>query len=452
MRSIFLLFLSAAALLAQTAPKKILYVTHSAGFRHTCLELSQQTLTTLATDSGKLQVDVTEDLSRITAQNLANYDALFFFTSGELELSDQQKADLLDFIRSGKGFGGVHSATDTLYTWPAYGEMIGGIFDGHPWTQTAAIDVEDPEHPVSRPLAPAWTLQEEFYQFRSFSRENVRVLMTLDMRSVDLHAAGVNRGDEDFALTWVRPYGQGRVFYTALGHFEETWQDPRFQQLMLNAMLWTTGLVEGDDSLRPLGPTQAALPEAVSPGAALEIYGANLTTGSTMVSNALDWRYRLAGARVRVGGRDAPFYYASPVQLNVQFPMELTAGSMAPVEIIVGNRSFAAGQVPVVAATPVIRAVVSRLGFLEIYATGLGKAGEAIATGAPAPLDRLVHTEATPVVRVGGREATLQFSGLAPGWVALYQVNAMLPADLPAGDAEIELEIAGRTARFPLPR
>ena len=447
-----LLLLVAATLSAQTAPKRILYVTHSAGFRHSTLELSQQVLRDLAAGAGNLEVVATEDLSLLTGANLAGYDAVFFFTSGELALSAQQKADLLAFIQSGKGFGGVHSATDTFYTWPEYGAMIGAVFDGHPWVEEATVDVEAPEHPVAGPLAPAWTLLEEYYQFRNFSRDNVRVLMTLDRRSVNPQAAGVNRTDEDFALTWVRPYGQGRVFYTALGHFEQTWRDARFERIMLDAMRWTTGLIAGEDDPRPVGQIQVALPAAVSPGAALEIYGVNLTPGSTLVSDALDWRYRLAGARVKVGGLDAPLYYASPTQLNVQFPAELTAGTMAGVTISVGDRTLAAGQVPVVAATPVIRAVVSRMGFLEMYVTGLGALEESIATGAPAPLDRLVRTNAQPAVRIGGREAAVQFSGLAPGWVALYQVNAMIPAGLPAGNIEIELEIAGRTARFPFPR
>jgi uncharacterized protein (TIGR03437 family) len=330
--------------------------------------------------------------------------------------------------------------------------MIGGVFDGHPWTEEASIDVEDPDHPVSSPLAPAWTLREEYYQFRNFSRDRVRVLMTLDTRTVNLQAAGVNRTDEDFALAWVRPFGEGRVFYTALGHFEETWRDPRFRRMMLDAMRWTTGLTEGDAAPRPVGQIQAALPEVVAPGAALEVYGAHLTTGSTMVSNALDWRYRLAGAHVRVQGRDAPLYYASPGQLNIQVPVELAAGARAPVTITVGDRTFEASGVAVAAAAPVIRAVVSRLGFLEIYATGLGAVEGSITTGAAAPLDRLVRTTAAPVVRIGGREAAVQFSGLAPGWVALYQVNVSIPADLPAGQLEIELAIAGRTARYPLPR
>ena len=131
----------------------------------------------------------------LTAENLRNYDAVYFFTSGELPLSDQQKADLLDFVRSGKGFGGSHSATDCLYTWPEYGEMIGGYFDGHPWAQEASVDVEDAQSPLLPGAAPAFRFIEEFYQFRDFSRDRVRVLLTLDTGSVDMAAPGINRTD-----------------------------------------------------------------------------------------------------------------------------------------------------------------------------------------------------------------------------------------------------------------
>jgi len=326
--------------------------------------------------------------------------------------------------------------------------LIGGVFDGHPWTQEASIDVEDGAHPASRALTPSWNLLEEYYQFRNFSRDRVRVLMTLDTRSVDPHGNGVNRTDEDFALAWVRDYGEGRVFYTALGHFEQTWRDPRFQNVITNALLWITGLAEGDASIAARGPIEAALPEVLAPGAALEIYGTNLTTGSSLASDSLDWKYRLAGTRVRVNGNAAPLYYASPTQLNVQVPVDLAPGTLAEVSLTIGEKIFALGQVPVVAAAPVIRGVISELGFLQIYATGLGAVDTPVATGERALEDRFVRTLETPRVRVGGRDATVQFSGLAPGWVALYQVNAMLPPGLAEGDVEIELEISGRTARF----
>src|ERR1051326_8537180 len=138
----------ALASLAAAAPRRVLYVTATYGYRHAdAIDASVEVFQQLAAESGALEIVHTEDVSLINAASLRNFDAVYFFTSGELPLTDSQKADLLDFIRSGKGFGGSHSATDTLYTWPEYGDLIGGIFDGHPWAQAAAVDVEDPENP-----------------------------------------------------------------------------------------------------------------------------------------------------------------------------------------------------------------------------------------------------------------------------------------------------------------
>jgi type 1 glutamine amidotransferase len=236
LRPLLLLLLCAAA--APAAPKRVLYVTHSAGFVHGCLPTSCAVMKDLGARSGEFEVTCTEDLSLITADSLRDFDALYFFTSGELALSEQQKADLLAFVRDGKGFGGAHSATDTLYTWPEYGEMIGAYFNGHPWTQEVSINVEDPDDPIVGSLAPSFHIADEIYQFRNFSRENVHVLLSLDTSSVNLAAEGVARDDGDFPLAWRRNYGQGRVFYTALGHPDETWLDPRFQNILLNALRW----------------------------------------------------------------------------------------------------------------------------------------------------------------------------------------------------------------------
>src|SRR5262252_6996765 len=171
----------AAIQAASGATRRVLFLTATYGFRHEgSINASVEVMQDLARASGVFEVDHTEDVSLINADNLRSYDAVYFFTSGELPLSDQQKADLLDFIRQGHGFGGSHSATDTLYTWPEYGDLIGGIFDGHPWTQEASEDVEDPENPIVKHLAPNFRALEEYYQFRGFSRENVRVLLTLN--------------------------------------------------------------------------------------------------------------------------------------------------------------------------------------------------------------------------------------------------------------------------------
>jgi type 1 glutamine amidotransferase len=233
-------------LLAATAcaaePRRILYLTATFGYRHGSIEASHQVLRELGARSGRFEVDVTEDPELINAANLRNYAAVFFFTSGELPFTPQQRSDLLDFIRAGGGFGGAHSATDTLYTWPEYGELIGGVFDGHPWVHNARVLIDDPNSRIVRHLAPSFEIVEEFYQFRSFSRDRVHVLAKLDNSTIDLNAPGVNRADRDFALAWIREYGRGRVFYTALGHFDETWNDPRIQNMLLKALEWIAGV------------------------------------------------------------------------------------------------------------------------------------------------------------------------------------------------------------------
>jgi type 1 glutamine amidotransferase len=222
-------------------PKRVLYMTHSSGFVHDSIPTSCDVMQQLAIRSGQFDVLCSEDLSLISADNLQNFDIVYFFTSGELELSDQQKADLLAFVSNGKGFGGVHSATDTLYTWPEYGDLIGAYFNGHPWAQEVAINIEDPDDPIVHALAPSFRIVDEIYQFRDFSRDRIHVLMSLDTTSVDLTAPEVMRDDGDFPLAWRREYGQGRVFYTALGHFSETWLDERFQTMLLNALIWLAG-------------------------------------------------------------------------------------------------------------------------------------------------------------------------------------------------------------------
>jgi type 1 glutamine amidotransferase len=223
---------------ANFAKRKVLYLTHSAGFKHEVLPLSEQILKQIGERSGAFEVTATQDCSVLSRDGLKPYDAVVFYTTGELPISDAQKAAFLDFIRSGKGFVGIHSATDTFYKWPEYGELIGGYFDQHPWHQEVTINVEDQQHPATHHLANIFKITDEIYQFKDFSRSRVHVLLSLDVNSVDLNKPAVHRTDKDFALAWWRNYGKGRVFYTALGHRPEVWQDERFQQHLLGAVRW----------------------------------------------------------------------------------------------------------------------------------------------------------------------------------------------------------------------
>jgi len=222
----------------RSARPKVLYLVHSAGFKHSVLPLSGEILKGIGDKSGAFELVVSDDCSLISTEGLKQFPAVVFYTTGELPISAEQKAALLEFIRGGKGFVGIHSATDTFYKWAEYGELIGGYFDGHPWHQEVTVRVEDLAHPATRHLGGSFKITDEIYQFKNFSRDRVHVLLSLDPSSVDLNKQGVHRTDKDFALAWTRDYGRGRVFYTALGHRDEVWQDERFQKLLLGALQW----------------------------------------------------------------------------------------------------------------------------------------------------------------------------------------------------------------------
>ena len=224
---------------AQRPPPRLLYFTYSAGYRHQVIPLSREILTRLGGDSDAFEVTASEDTSEFSSDNLARYAAVMFFTSGELPLSDAHKSALLDFVRSGRGFLGVHSATDTFYNWPDYLDLVGGYFDGHPWHQAVTIDVADPGDPLVAFLGSSFQVEDEIYQIRDFDHQGSRVLLRLDSRSVDLGKTGVRRRSYGWPLAWTRRYGEGRVFYSALGHEPSVWRDARYQRILSNAILWS---------------------------------------------------------------------------------------------------------------------------------------------------------------------------------------------------------------------
>ena len=122
--------------------------------------------------------------------------------------------------------------------------MIGGYFDGHPWHTDVTVRVEDRTFPATAHLGESFRIKDEIYQFKNWSREKTHVLLSLDPGSVDLNAKNVHRTDKDFALAWAHPYGKGRVFYSALGHRDEVWQDERFQKMLVNGTLVGDGSKE----------------------------------------------------------------------------------------------------------------------------------------------------------------------------------------------------------------
>ena len=267
MRPIRLLaFLLAPLLLAsQTTPprKHLLIIGEQKGYRHEAVSHAMATIERLGRECGLFDTTIRTDTEALTkskleynAKNLTNFDAVLFYTGGNLEMTAAQKVDFLSFIRDdGKGFIGVHSATITFTNWPEYGQMIGGYFDEHPWgTFDAPIIVEDPAFPSMSQFPREFTLRDEIYQIKNYSRDDRRVLMRLDPSKLDLANNNVHRSDRDFAVAWAKTYGKGRVFYSTLGHVSENWDDPRIQQMYLEAIKWAMRLTETDVTPR-LAPT-----------------------------------------------------------------------------------------------------------------------------------------------------------------------------------------------------
>ena len=241
--------------------KHLLVLGEEKGYRHESVSHAMATIERLGRESGLWTTTIRTDTEVLTkkkleynAKNLNDFDAVLFYTGGELEMNPEQKAALLSFVHDdGKGFIGVHSATITFTSWPEYGEMIGGYFDEHPWlTFDAPIIVEDPDFPGMQQWPKSFALKDEIYQMKDFSRDKVRVLMRLDASKLDLNNPRVHRKDHDFAVTWAKMYGKGRVYYSTLGHVEENWDDPRLQRMYVEAIKWAMGLVNADISPRPL--------------------------------------------------------------------------------------------------------------------------------------------------------------------------------------------------------
>jgi type 1 glutamine amidotransferase len=227
--------------------RRLLAIGAASGWEHESVSDALVAIDALGRESGLWTTTVRTDAQPITkrplkenAKNLDYFDAVFFMTCGDLPLDDEQKQALLSFVKDdGKGFVGAHSTT--VAEWPAFVEMIGGRFDGHPWDQLeAALKVEDREFPATRHFPEKLRLFDEFYQIRDFSRARSHVLLGLDTSSVDKTRPGVRH--EDVPIAWTHSYGKGRVFYSSLGHPPSAWARPDLRRMWLEAVKWALRL------------------------------------------------------------------------------------------------------------------------------------------------------------------------------------------------------------------
>ena len=213
---------------------RVLVFSKTAGFRHDSIPRGVELIRSLGASHG-FAVDSTEDSSRFTRRALARYQVVVFLnTTGDV-LNRRQQAAFEAYLGRGGGWVGVHSAADTEYGWPFYGQLLGGAwFLGHPAIQAATLEVDGAPHPSTRHYPAAFAFTDEWYNFRSNPRCCARVLLTIDESSYEPGAGAMG----DHPVAWYRFVGKGRAWYTNLGHRIETYDDPSFAAHLLGGMRW----------------------------------------------------------------------------------------------------------------------------------------------------------------------------------------------------------------------
>ncbi|MBV9265593.1 MAG: ThuA domain-containing protein, partial [Acidobacteriaceae bacterium] len=177
--------------------------------------------------------------------SLENVDAIFFLGHREIELDADEKADLMAFVHDeGKGFVAAHTALTAFESWPEFGELLGGRFAGHPWGNVEGPVInEEPNFPATKHFPQIFTIKDEFYLPKEFSRDKIDVLLRLDARKLEASQSPVE-SSADVPLAWAKMYGKGRVFYSSFAHDASTWDNPAIQKMYLEAIKWALGLTD----------------------------------------------------------------------------------------------------------------------------------------------------------------------------------------------------------------
>jgi len=237
------LSLSPAPAAAQTEPRfQALLFTKTAAFRHDSIPAGVAAIQELAA-ANNFTVDHTEDSTQFNDANLAGYDVVIWLnTTGDV-LNDTEQGAFERYIQAGGGYVGVHSAADTEYDWPWYGELMGAYFQSHPAIQEATVKVADRVHPATQHLPARWVRTDEWYNFRTNPRGNVHVLAALDEAS---YSAGTGAMGFDHPIAWCQDFDGGRSFYTGGGHTIESFSEPDYRQHLLAGIETAAGVTPAD--------------------------------------------------------------------------------------------------------------------------------------------------------------------------------------------------------------
>lgn len=249
-----------------TQPRHVLIFSLTNGYKHKSIPTGNKALSLIGEKTGAYKATISNDLANFEPETINQFDAICFLNTTlevfsphknklktmsieekeEWQIKEERlKHSLINFIKSGKGFIGIHSATDTFYQWPEYGDMIGAYFDGHPWRANTQVHIKVEEgqqnHCCMMHLDSGnISFKEEIYQFKApYDANKLKVILRLDPEKNDLSKGA--RNDSDYPVSWVKNYGKGRVFYSSLGHNEHIFLNPKVLQHFVNGIQWSIG-------------------------------------------------------------------------------------------------------------------------------------------------------------------------------------------------------------------
>jgi cytochrome c len=243
--------------------ENVLVFSKTAGFRHSSIDEGIAAMELLGTQND-FNVDATEDSAQFTDANLAQYDAVIWLSTTGDVLTDDQQGAFERYIQGGGGYVGIHSASDTEYTWPWYGEMVGGYFRNHPGAQfpqfqQATVDIEDANEPSTTPLPAEWVRTDEWYNFQTPFNPNVggggtdysprdtgvHVLATLDESTYN-EEDGSDGTNDDHPISWCSDFDGGTAWYTGAGHTEASFTEANFLAHVLGGIQTAARSEEAD--------------------------------------------------------------------------------------------------------------------------------------------------------------------------------------------------------------
>ncbi len=456
---------------------RILVFSKTTGFRHDSIPDGISVIRQLG-QQNNFDVDAAEDASIFNDANLGRYQTIVFLsTTGDI-LDDNQQAVFERFIRSGGGFVGVHSATDTEYDWAWYGGLVGAYFSGHPAIQPARIRVEDNSHPSTSSLPGVWERTDEWYNFQLNPRGRVKTLATLDETTYSGGEMGA-----DHPIAWCQLYDGGRAWYTAGGHTKESYAEPLFRQHLLGGIQFAAKIKEGirDGACTALTATSAASfrSDAVSSESIASIFGSALAT-TTQAATTTPLPARLANTSVRFkdgagGERLAPLFFVSPTQINLLVPSG-TASGASIFTVVKSDSTAPSGGAQIANVAPALFSAnanaqgVAAGVALRVRSNG-SRSFEPIAQFDPAqnrsvsiPIDlgsatdevflalfgtgfRFRSSLPSVTLKIGGVDAPVLYAGAQGDFTGLDQVNAQLPRSLAGrGEVDVVLTVDGKIA------